>query len=510
MNRTLPRAVKLAAITAASFAVLSCPALAGSYVVSACSPASSPGLWAQTNTFATALTVGNRCGGPAIGPTDGSHQGALYAEDILTSPATIPDGARAGWTITAPPGATITAISYYRSLHAYNDANMISGLFQADGTPLEQCKIPWPFVAGSSIHCDKVNNQAPVTFMGLSTSALFLGVGCRLVVPQSTCGAGGTIHAATADLYSARVTLSESGAPTLSNVAGPLWDAGVVSGSVPVRFVASDASGIQEQLVRTDSGQTLISVAQACDFGSTPPCPQQPAGTLNVDTTRVADGARTFSLVVTDAAGNSQIATSPTVLVDNYGPLAPTLTATAQGGGSRVIALSWRNPPSPPSPIARAMVQLCQATCPPATTISASGAAQLTAPAPGVYSVRLWLIDSNGRGGEHNAALATVSVPAADGSVPRARPAAQTKLAAVITGRRLRVSATIMRTGRVRVSWRSKLGRRSVGSGTRVVTIRQHKIALTFTLSARARRGTTRVAVRSGSRILAQARARRG
>ncbi|MDX6680749.1 MAG: hypothetical protein QOG94_788 [Solirubrobacteraceae bacterium] len=510
MRRTITRTVGLAAAIAASLGVGACPALAGSYVVSACSPTSSPGRWVQTNTFPTALTTGNLCGGPAIGPTEASHEGGLYAEDVLSSSGAIPDGSRAGWTITAPLGATITAISYYRTLHAYNDANMISGLFQADGTPLEQCKIPWPFVHGSSIHCDKVNNQAPATFTGLNTGALFFGVGCRLVVAESSCITGGTIHAASADLYSARVTLSESGAPTLSNVRGPLWDAGAVWGVVPVTFVAGDASGIQEQIVRSDTGQTLVSVPQACDFGNAPPCPQQPAGALNVDTSRVPDGAHAFSLSVTDAAGNSQIATSPTVLVDNNGPPPPTLTATAQGAGSRVIVLSWRNPPSPPAPIVRAMVQLCQATCPPATTISASGAAQLTVPAAGVYSVRLWLIDANGRGGEHHAALATVSVPAAGSTAPTSGSASRTKVVAVIKGRRLRVSGTIMRTGRVRVSWRSRLGKHTLGTGTRVARIREHRIALTFTLSARARRGTTRVAVRSGSRIVAQARARRG
>ena len=261
------RVLPLFAAVAAWLAALASPALAGSYVVNACSPASSPGLWAATNTFPTALTTGNQCGGPAIGPTDGSHEGALYAEDILNS-GTIPDGARAGWMLTAPAGTTITAISYYRTLHAYNDPNMISGLFQADGTALEQCKIPWPFVAGSSIHCDKVNNQAPVTFSGLSTNALFLGVACRLVEPQGSCGAGGApLHAASADLYSARVTLSESGTPTLGDVGGSLWTGGVVSGTVPVTFTASDASGIQAQVVRSDTGQTLISASQACDFG---------------------------------------------------------------------------------------------------------------------------------------------------------------------------------------------------------------------------------------------------
>jgi hypothetical protein len=41
------------------------------------------------------------------------------------------------------------------------------------------------------------------------------------------------------------------------------------------------------------------------------------------------------------------------------------------------------------------------------------------------------------------------------------------------------------------------------------VSIHSHKIALTFAPTARARRGTIRVVVRSGSLIVAQARARR-
>jgi hypothetical protein len=427
MKSTILKAVSLVAAVGGCLGVLCSPAFAGSYVLSACSPTTSAGLWAPTNTFPAALATGNQCGGPAIGPTDGSHQGALYAEDILNSPANIPDGSRAGWTFNAPAGTTITAISYYRTLTSYLQSNVISGLFQADGSPLEQCKIPWPFPSGSSIHCDKINDQAPVTFTGLNTSSLFLGVMCRIVDGSSCIAGGAPLHAAKADLYSARVTLSESGAPTLSNVGGPLWGRGVVWGVVPVTFAASDPSGIKEQLVRSDSGQTLNSALQPCDFTSMPPCPQQPAGSLHVDTTRVPDGPRTFSLVVSDAAGNSQLAASPPVVVDNHGPPPPTLTATAQG-----------------------------------------------------------------------------TVP----GQPRATPGRRTKVAAVINGRRLRVSGTIIRTGRVRVSWRSRLRGRTLGAGSRVVRVRKNKIALTFTLSSRARTGTTRIAVRSGRRILAQARAR--
>ena len=91
-------------------------ALAGSYVVHTCSPSNSPGVWTQINTFPASFASGNLCGGPDIGPVGGGHQGALYAEDILGTGANdIPDGARAGWTFIAPAGATITAVSYYRT-----------------------------------------------------------------------------------------------------------------------------------------------------------------------------------------------------------------------------------------------------------------------------------------------------------------------------------------------------------------------------------------------------------
>jgi hypothetical protein len=424
MNRRLLKALTLASAVAGCLGMSPCPALAGSYVVTACSPATSPGLWAQTNTFPAALATGNQCGGPAIGPLDASHTGALYAEDVLASSENIPDGSRAGWTFTAPAGTTITAISYYRSLHSHVTSDLISGLFTTDGTPLEQCKIPWPFVAPASIHCDKPNNQVPVSFTGLSTSSLFLGVMCRIVDDAIGCITGGTIHAATADLYSARVTLSESVAPALSDVGGPAWGGGTVTGVVPITFAATDASGIQQQLVRSETGQTVTTATNPCDFMLAQPCPQQPSGSLSIDTRRVADGPHTFSLVVTDAAGNSQIATSPVVQVRN--------TQAAP-------------PPPPPPPVA------------PTTTRSP-----------------------------------------------------KTKITAVIKNGKLRVSGSITRTGRVKVSWRSKArNNRTLAHGSRLTTIRNHKLTVTFTLGRRARSGTTRIAIRSGRRIVAQARAHR-
>ncbi|HEX4345564.1 MAG TPA: hypothetical protein VHZ31_08385 [Solirubrobacteraceae bacterium] len=432
----------------------------------------------------------------------------MYAEDILGTAEIIPDGARAGWTFTAPLGTTITAISYYRTLAAHGSRDMAAGIVKADGTVLEQCTIEIPL--GSPIDCSKPNNQAPVIFTGLNTTSLFVGVMCRWVIHPGACGTGGTIHSVRVAMYSAQVTLSEGSIPAVTNVGGALWSGGTIADGAPVTFSATDPSGIREESVRSDTGATLVSAPLGCDYTLAQPCPQQPNGSLSVDTHRVPDGPHTFSLVVTDAAGNNQVVMSPTVVVDNDGPATPTaFTATAKGGGSNVIALAWRNPANPPAPITGARVQLCQSECPPAVMVGTTGAAQITAPGPGLYSVHLWLLDAQGRGGPHNAALASVTVSPAGSSAPSPKPSTHTKITAVLSGRRLRVSGTIVRTGHVKVSWRSKLGTHTLGNGSRTVLIRNHKISVTFTPTARARHGTIRIAVRSGRHIVAQARARR-
>jgi hypothetical protein len=426
MIQPVGKALLGAASTAVCLALLACPALAGSYTINACSPSTSPGLWAPVNTFPTSYTTGNNCGGPSgseMGPLDGSNQGALYAEDTLLTPD-MPDGSRAGWTFTAPVGTTITAIRYYRSLSAYGQPDFSAGLVQADGGVLEECRIQTPF--GSNIVCSKPNDQGPIEFTGLNTSSLFFGVICRVIFPDGGgCVAGGTIHSGTASMYSARVTLSENSPPALGGLSGPLWGGGVVSGVVPVTFTANDATGIKQQYVRADPGGVIAGAAQTCDSMLAQPCPQLPAGSLSVDTRRAGDGPRTFTVVVVDAAGNQQTATSPPVVVRNQAAAVPPPAIAP--------------PPPPPS-----------------------------------------------------------------GGGPR------TRIRAVIEGRRLRVTGSIARSGRVRVSWRSKRRGRTLAHGSRVVTIRQHKVVATFMLSRRARAGTTRIAVRSGRRIVAQARARRG
>jgi hypothetical protein len=504
MTRIVGRALAVVCGTTACGLLVPCFALAGSYVVHSCSPETSPGAWTQINTMPAAFASGNRCGGPEIGPLDGSAEGALYAEDILSSPANIPDGARAGWTITAPPGSTITAISYYRTLASHGSPDVAAGLFLPDGSPLEQCRIGTPF--GSPIVCSTRNNQVPRVFSGLSTSSLFVGVLCDIIQPVLNCISGGApLHNVQAYMYSARVTFSESVEPTVSDVGGTLWGDGLVAGTASVTFSAADASGIRDQAVQTAAGKTVVSSQLGCDLEVLPPCPQSPKATLIVDTTKVPDGTQTFQLVVADGAGNSRAVVSGPVTVDNFGPPPPVgLTATARAG-SNAIALAWMSPSDPPAPVSGAMAQLCWASCAPPQSVGANGAAELQAPGPGTYTARVWLLDSAGRGGSHNAATAVVTV-AAPQSVTR------TRVRAVLHGRRLRVSGPIAASGRVRVSWRSKVRGRTVGHGSRVVAIREHRLRATFAIARRARvaAATIRIAVRRGRRVVGQARARRG
>ncbi len=514
MTLVVRTALSLVGVAIACAWLAASPAHAGSYVVHACSPQTSPGVWTHVNTGPAGFASGNLCGGLEIGPLDGGAQGSLYAEDVLASPTTVPNGARAGWTFTAPDGATITAISYYRTLASHNDRDVAAGLFQADGRVLEQCRIAMPF--GSPSVCSMPNNQVPVVFTNLNTTGLFFGVICDIVVdPEVTtsCIGGGTIHDAQAYMYSANVTVAESVAPTVSGVGGALWGGSLVSGTVPVTFSALDASGIREQAVQSDAGRTVVSRPHACDYMQQPPCPQSPNATLNVDTTRVADGTHTFRLVVTDTAGNSTVVNSPPVVVDNYGPPPPVgLTASAQAG-SNAVALTWRNPAGPPAPVSGALAQLCSTSCTAPVSVDVLGAARIDAPGPGTYTARVWLLDSAGRGGPHNAAAAVVTVAPPPRPPPPAPPPAgtRTRIGAVLHGRQLRVSGPIVVSGRASVSWRSKIRGRTVGHGARAVTIRASRLRVTFAIPRRARVGaaTIRVVVRRGGRVVGQARARR-
>jgi hypothetical protein len=475
-------------------------ARAGTYTVSACSPTTSPGGWQPVDTFPPGLTVGNMCAGPATGPNEPqgpTDEGALFAQDTTDTTADIPNGAEAGWSFTAPTGTSIVGLSYYRSLHAHQEPDLIPGLWTGEGIAIEPC----PATFEDHYECSMLNNQPPV-LGALNTSSLFFGVRCDLVDGGEYCvaAAPGERHAQ-ADLYSANVTLSETSLPTIASVAGAGWGGGVISGQVPLTLSASDPSGIADVEARSSLGAVLATAPQSCDYYSAVPCPNLSQATVTLNTPAASDGTQVFILQVKDAAGNATSVTSQPVTIDNHGPASPAgFTATLSG---KEVVLSWTNPAAPPVPIASAAVTLCSTVCSPASTVSASGSVHIPAPAPGSYTVGLSLTDTAGK--TSAPITTTVTVPS---SPP---PPASAKLKALLDTRgRLYVAGPIPKgVSAVRVCWHSRQGRRALGSRCVRLHVEHGRIAVTFHPSARARRGRITVTVSERDSLLARLTARK-
>jgi hypothetical protein len=419
------------------------------------------------------MTSGNECGGPLIGPVGSGDTGSLFGEDLVGSSTLVPSGSEAGWQFTAPAGTVITGVSYYRALAtAVGAVDWQAGLFAAGGTPLDICQTdPSP--------CSEPNNQVPVVLSGLNTAGLFFGIYCDSTSP-SECDPGATLHDAQAQLYSISVTLSETGLPSLSSLGGSLWGGGALWGTGTVTFSASDPSGISQVALDGPAGQVGLQ-PQACDYAETQPCPDLPSGSVSVNTTLLHDGPQTLTLLVTNAAGNTTSAVSPSVVIDNNGPPAPAqLTASAIAGSTSAVQLTWSDPANPPEPVASAEAELCQASCGPAVALNSSGSAQVPVTGPGTYGVRLWLLDSAGRGGPANAATASVAVP-----VPTPPPLPALTLSHRRKGRVLTLTAKVPKgvAGRVTFTLRAYRGTRRVALITRHVRQAHGSASLRLVLS---------------------------
>jgi len=471
-------------------------ASAGTYTVFACSPTDSAGGWQPVNTFPSGLIVGNLCGGPATGPDEPQgpiDEGSLFAEDSTNTTADIPNGAEAGWSFTAPTGTSIAGLTYWRSLHAYDQQSLVPGLWTGEGTTLESCQSP----PEGTHECNSLNNQGAKTFSDLDASSLFFGVRCNLVGGGEYCvpAAPGERHAQ-ADLYSASVTLSEAYSPTVSSVSGAGWSGGYLSGEVPLTVSASDYSGIAGVEVRSSLGAALATAPQSCDYYDAVPCPNLSQTIVTLNTAAASDATQTFIIQVKDAAGNLNTVTSQPVTIDNHGPAAPTALAATLAG--KEVILSWTDPTAPPAPIASATVTLCSTACLPSSTVSATGPVRIPAPStPGAYTVRLSLTDAGGKSSP------VVSVPL---TIPPATGKGEEKLYAIIDARgRLYVSGPIPKgVNSVRVCWHSKRGKHVLGSRCVTLHVPHGRIAVTFHPSARARRGHIAVTISKEHSLIAR------
>ena len=151
-----------------------------------------------------------------------------------------PEGAVAGWTFTAPPGDTITAISMDRDL--FDDGpGWLPQIVDAAGTPLpgETC----PF-NGNSGGCE-ISGAA--THTGLNTTSLTIEVLCSPASEGLTvCGGGSALHSARAELDGATVTITDEQPPQVTSASGLLFTGSLVRGTINGTIDSSDSgSGVQ-------------------------------------------------------------------------------------------------------------------------------------------------------------------------------------------------------------------------------------------------------------------------
>jgi len=206
---------------------------------------------------------------------------------------------------------------------------------------------------------------------------------------------------------------------------------------------------------------------------------------MSVNTTMLPDGTQTLSLLVTNAAGNTETVQSPSVVVDNDGPPAPgQVSASAITGSTSAVQLTWSDPLNPPQPVASAEVEVCQASCGSPVALAASGSAQVPVSGAGTYGVRLWLIDTAGRGGPASAATASVTVPPIPPTpIPPVEPSL--KLTHKLKAHRLTLTATVPKavSGDVVFTLRAYHGSQRVALTNRTVRVTNDKAVLRLVLS---------------------------
>ena len=555
MRRTL-LALAIAAAAAGGLAA-SAQGASGTYQVLACNAA--PGgannswVWSEHDVSGTHhYTRYASCpylSGGSGGSTD--QESGLSTTDTLGLSNGAPPGSNAGWTFTAAPNTTITAITYERYLgHKLDPYNDWSPALRADGTivPGETCLDTSQNGDKCSIGGPPGKGAAPGIVTGLSANELSLSILCQ--APEGVeCVTGGTEHKVWAALYGATVTISDSHPPTLGTPSGSLWSEGEAGGyhkgSESVSVEANDLGGGVASIILSADGTPVDSYQAACNYTEPQPCSLATGSqTLTLNTTTLSDGTHTVSLVAIDAADNRSTVISKRITVDNTPPGPPVgLAANPTTADGSTFTASWSDPSGQVAPIASATYRLCPAgggACGAATTAPAAGPVTVTVPGPGSWTLAVWLTDAAGNSSQANAAYVTLTVPepsssgsseggagaggggssgsgeggssgagggtgvgsgpgSGAGSGSASGGEAKLRVRARVRGRRLIVHVRGPRGRRIRVSFLARSHRRRTARGCKRVRLRDGRKLVTFPLPQRARRhGRIVVRVRLG------------
>ena len=263
---------------------------------------------ANPDTWTVTVRSGTDAGGSIALSVSGSGSSASASWDTVA----VSDGTftirmqatdKAGNSTTST-GVTVTVDNTdpAPTITSHSAGDVVSGQVAVTGAVVEANLSSWALKADSTVIATGTGSSVSGTW---DTSSGF-GDGSHTLTLSATDLAGNT------GTTSVVVTVDNS-APATS-VTSPA-NGSIVRGTVPVVGSISDASSVTWTL-KADS--TVIGTGS----GS--------SATASWDTTGYSDGAHTLSLLATDAAGNSAVASSVTVTVDNAVPV-PTITSPSAG-----------------------------------------------------------------------------------------------------------------------------------------------------------------------------------
>ncbi|MDQ3934154.1 MAG: hypothetical protein M3340_05935 [Actinomycetota bacterium] len=331
-------------------------------------------------------------------PTAGREAGGLFA-GAGVNVGTIPPLGVSQQAFETPPGTSIVYLGA-RYMFRRADPQWRLGVF-ADTNLLHGCE-PAARETGCFFNSESLGRDSTWAWDPGHVGRVSVLTACANPNGCRSDAASPTGDRAGIRLYSATVRVHDDSAPAVWDVgAGGLTDGSWQRGTREIGYAGSDNVGFRRTRLYVD-GRQLRDDTRDCDFTRRRPCSDITFSTYGVNTAGLGDGNHEVRVEGVDAAGNAGSLTAP-FKSDNTAPSEPEDVKVEGGEGWRRtnrFKLTWRNPGSA-SPIHVANYQLCNV----ATGACTSGGRQaegitsisdLSVPAPGHYTVRVWLQDYAG------------------------------------------------------------------------------------------------------------------
>ncbi|GAC1321298.1 MAG: hypothetical protein NVSMB25_14800 [Thermoleophilaceae bacterium] len=392
---------------------------AGDYIVSAANAANCVNhSWAHSSSGPMAAF--DQC------PSDGHHLSGMWntinGDDLARNyGGSAPIWSFASSRFDAPTGTSIRHASVRFNGFAYANSQWVAGFQSDDQYWLDACGAYW---SGGQRDCAnwgaQWNAESPDQTREFDIPGGARSIRSVVLCSWSGCGNGaiGDNHwpynQAYINLQSASVTVHEDATPRINLTGGALNAGGWMRGTQYIVFDASDYTGVQRSQLKVDGNIVQDTGGGAgCDYSRPLPCKNYGGASWGIDTRTLSDGVHSFEVTAQNAAGNWSVSGSKGFKVDNHAPAAPMSPASPQAQRwqqANNFSVSWTNP-SDVDHITSANYQVYDGSG--AIVAQGSQAGQdiasltgLSVPAPGDYTVRVYLQDETG-----NADSSALSIP---------------------------------------------------------------------------------------------------